>query len=171
MSNETTLVNRVSNSKLVTIKLEPYLPQKPIVSFDLKPFLFKEWILKEADFRQALKELDWNQYENKMLAVWCSNDAIVPTWAYMLIAKHAAEKEIALRFGNPAEVTRQVIGENINQEDWSQYESAKVVIKGCSDLEVPASAYLLVTSKLIPFANSIMYGEPCSTVPVYKKAR
>jgi len=171
MNNETTLVNRVASSQLITLKLENYLPKQEIVPFDIKQFLFRELILKEMDFRQALKDLDWSFYQGKILAVWCSNDAIVPTWAYMLIAKHAAEKGIELYFGNIEEVIRHIVHNNLNEVDWSQYESSKVVIKGCSDLPVPASAYLLATSKLIPYATSIMYGEPCSTVPIFKKSK
>ncbi len=171
MNSDTILTNRVASSGLITIKLEEFFPKEEICVFDLKNYLFRELILKELDFRQSLKEHDWSQYQNKILSVWCSNDAIIPTWAYMLIASYAAPYVHSIFFGNSDEALRSYFSKKIDAFDWTLYKDAKVVIKGCSDLPVPASAYLEVTNKLVPIASSIMYGEPCSTVPVFKKKK
>ncbi len=171
MNNENELVNRVSQSGLVTIKLEDFYPQSEIIEFDLKNFLFQGLILKEMDFRKALKEFDWATIQNKNLAVFCSSDAIIPTWAYMLIASHASGIAKDIRFGNKEEFLRSYYLEKIRQIDPEEYRDLKIVIKGCSEKEVPASAYLEITSLLKSYVSSIMFGEPCSTVPVYKKPR
>lgn len=171
MNSDNVLVNRVAGSGLITFKLEEYFPKQEIVSFDLKPFLFRELILRELDFRQALKDYNWPEHQHKILAVHCSNDAIIPTWAFMLVAQHASALGIQAIYGNTDEVLRMIYHETLKSMDWSRFEGARVVIKGCSDLPVPQSAYLLATELLLPFAASIMYGEPCSTVPVYKKSK
>jgi len=171
MNSESTLINRVAGSGLVTLKLEEYFPKQEIVNFDLKPFLFRELILRELDFRQAMKDLDWMAHQHKILAVHCSNDAIIPTWAFMLVAQHASAHGIPAVYGNADEVLRILYHQTLKSMDWTRFEGAKVVIKDCSDLPVPQSAYLLATELLLPHAVSIMYGEPCSTVPVYKKPK
>jgi hypothetical protein len=171
MNKEDILVNRVSQSGLVTIKLEDYYPENEIREFDLKDFLFHGLILKELDFRKALKEHNWNQYHNCYLTVFCSTDAIIPTWAYMLVASHASGTALDVSFGNKEEFLRNYFLQKIRSLNPEEYRDAKLVIKGCSEKEVPASAYLEITRLLKPYVSSIMFGEPCSTVPVYKKAK
>jgi Protein of unknown function (DUF2480) len=162
------LINRVAQSGLVTLDLENYYPKGEVLGFDLKPFLFRELILKEKDFREQLGSIDWSEYAGKHLAVHCSADAIIPMWAYMLIASLAAPHVAGITHCTPDQYVDlhflKIIAA-INPED---YTDKRVVIKGCSDLPVPASAYLYITQVLTPVVRSIMFGEPCSTVPVYK---
>ena len=165
------LVNRVANSSLVTIDLETMYPLGEIVPFDLKGYLFMELILKEKDFREALQALDWEQYRDKNLAVFCSTDAIIPLWAYMLVATHAAPFVQDIALCEPAEFVEKTFLKKLAALDIQPYEGKRLVIKGCSDKPVPAAAYLEITRRLQPVALSIMFGEPCSTVPVYKKAK
>jgi hypothetical protein len=165
------LVNRVANSSLVTIDLEEMYPAGEIVPFDLKGFLFMELILKEKDFREALNALDWEQYRDKNLAVFCSTDAIIPLWAYMLVATHAAPFVRDIGLCEPADFVEKSFLKKIAAMDLQAYEGKRLVIKGCSDKPVPAAAYLEITHRLQPVALSIMFGEPCSTVPVYKRAK
>lgn len=165
------LVNRVANSGLITINLEDFFPKEKVVVFDLKDYLFKELILKEKDFRTALKEHDWSQYEDLNLMVLCSTDAIIPVWAYMLVTAYAEPfaKEI---FQGTTDVFYKIAYENaLRNFDASQYEGQRIIIKGCSNKPVPPAAYVMLTKKLRPFAQSIMYGEPCSTVPIFKRPR
>lgn len=165
------LVNRVASSSLVTIDLEQLYPVGEIVPFDLKGYLFMELILKEKDFREALKALDWEQYRGKNLAVFCSTDAIIPLWAYMLVATHAAPYVEDIALCEPTEFAERSFLKKLAMLDIHAYEGKRLVIKGCSDKPVPASAYLEITRRLQPVALSIMFGEPCSTVPVYKKSK
>ncbi|MBK8451347.1 MAG: DUF2480 family protein [Saprospiraceae bacterium] len=171
MNSEPILINRVNQSGLVTIKLEDFFPNHEIKEFDLKDYLFQGLILKEMDFRKALKEHHWDQYQNCYLTVFCSTDAIIPTWAYMLVASHAESFALDVAYGNKDEYLRNFYRQKIKSIDPKEYMDAKIVIKGCSEKEVPASAYLEITRVLKPYASSIMFGEPCSTVPVYKKAK
>ncbi len=165
------LVNRVANSGLITLNLEDYYPKQEIATFDLKGFLFMEMILKEKDFRAALKEHDWTQYEGKILTVLCSADAIIPVWAYMLVATYAEPFATDIFQGTTEEYLKAVYRGVLKDMDFSQYEGKRIVIKGCSNEPVPPAAYLALTTKLRPFAQSIMYGEPCSTVPIFKRPR
>lgn len=165
------LVNRVASSGLITLNLEDYYPKQEIAAFDLKGFLFMEMILKEKDFRAALKEYDWSQYEGKILTVFCSVDAIIPVWAYMLVATYAEPFAVDIFQGTEAEYLKAVYRGVLIDMDLSQYEGKRIVIKGCSTKPVPAAAYLTLTAKLRPFAQNIMYGEPCSTVPIFKRPR
>ena len=164
------LVNRVAASNLITIDLEDFYPQGDIVSFDLKDYLFMELILKEKDFREALKAHDWTQYKGKNLLVFCSADAIIPMWAYMLVASYAAPYALDIAQTKPDQYIETAYTKKLAALDLSEYEGKRLVIKGCSDKPVPASAYLEITLRLQGTALSIMFGEPCSTVPVYKKA-
>ncbi|MDX1913907.1 MAG: DUF2480 family protein [Saprospiraceae bacterium] len=168
---EQPLVNRVANSSLVTIDLEAWYPAGEIVPFDLKDYLFMGLILKEKDFREALLAHDWTQHQGKNLAVFCSADAIIPMWAYMLVATHAAPFVADIALCEPADFPEKAFFKKLAALNISDYEGKRLVIKGCSDKPVPASAYLEITKKLQPVALSIMFGEPCSTVPVYKKAK
>lgn len=169
MSESVSMVNRVANSGLITIDLEDFYPAEELIELDIKQFLFKELIIKELDFRKALQEYNWSQYDGKILCVFCSTDAIIPTWAYMLIARYTHGHVVNLFWGEASSALIQYFDFVIKSKDWSQYQGSKVVIKGCSHKPVPASAYQSLTSILMPICNSIMYGEPCSTVPIYKQ--
>lgn len=169
-TTDTPLVNRVANSGLLTLDLETLYPQGVIVPFDLKGFLFMELILKEKDFREALKNHDWSVYRDQHLAVFCSADAIIPMWAYMLVASYATPVVRDLALCTPDQYPETHFLKTVSALDLSAYAGKRVVVKGCSDKPVPASAYLEITRRLQPVALSIMFGEPCSTVPVYKKS-
>lgn len=165
------LVNRVAASGLTTIRLEDFFPSAALALFDLKDYLFMGLILKEKDFREALKEHDWAAYQGKNLVVFCSADAIIPTWAYMLVAVQAAPYAVDIFQGTAEEFYKHAFQKALDQLDAAQYEAQRVVVKGCSDKPVPPSAYVELTRKLQPYAQSIMFGEPCSTVPIYKKPK
>jgi hypothetical protein len=168
---EQPLVNRVASSGLITLKLEEFFPPYELTHFDLKDFLFMELILKEKDFRAALKDHNWDQYDGKVLLVYCSTDAIIPVWAYMLVAAYATPHAVDVFQGGQEEYYRSCFLRQLDQLDTEQYRDQRIVIKGCSDHPVPPAAYLEITRLLQPLAKSIMYGEPCSTVPVYKQPR
>jgi len=166
------IVNRVSESGLLTLDLSSYLPDAAqAAEFDIKPFLFREMILKEKDYRAALQQHNWANYENKHVAIFCSADAIVPVWAYMLAATYLQGKAATVYFGTLAEMQKNLLLERIAQVDAAAYLDKRIVIKGCGDIAIPDEAYVAMTFKLKPVVKSIMYGEPCSTVPVYKKAK
>lgn len=164
------LVNRVAQSGLITLDLETFFPEGEIVAFDLKNYLFMEMILKEKDFREALKNHDWSSYQGKNLAVFCSADAIIPMWAYMLVATYAAPVVNDIIQTTPDRFVEAAFLKKIAALDLTEYAGKRMVIKGCSDQPVPPAAYLEITRRLQPIAQSILFGEPCSTVPVYKKA-
>lgn len=168
---ESPLINRVAQSSIITINLEKHYPLRNIHSFDLKDHLFHGLILKEKDFREALKMHDWEQYHDDILVVYCSTDAIIPVWAYMLVSAYASGICHEVYQGTQEQYIDYYYNTVLSQIDYSQYSDARVVIKGCSDKPVPPSAYALITAKLKPFAQSIMYGEPCSTVPIFKRPR
>ena len=163
------IINRVAASALEEINLEHYFPKEQIVTFDLKPFLFMELILKEKDFREALLKVDWNEYAGKVVAVTCSADAIIPMWAYMLVASYLQPVANDVIFGNEEDALKEVFLKNISSIDLSQYNDKRIVIKGCGNLPVKEYAYLEITKRLRATAKSIMYGEACSTVPVFKR--
>lgn len=162
------IVNKVSNSGLVTIDLEEFYPEGDRVLLDVKPLLFQELILKEKDFREFIKNEDWTKYKNKLVAITCTNDAIVPTWAYMLLSLALESQAKKIVFGNLNDLETILFEEAMSKMDFSQYKDARIVIKGCSGKPVPTNAFVKLTASLKPFAKSIMYGEPCSTVPLYK---
>ena len=164
-----TLVNRVAASGLITFKLEEHWPKAAFATFDLKDYLFMELILKEKDFRAALKAHDFSQYQDKVLLVFCSADAIIPAWAYMLVAQGATPYAVDVYQGTEPDYLRDHFRKVVSGLDLTAFTDKRVVVKGCGDKDVPASAYLDITAKLQPVVKSIMYGEPCSTVPVYKK--
>lgn len=164
-----TLVNKVANSRLITLKLEEYWPTAAFAAFDLKDYLYMELMLKEKDFRESIKAHDFSQYQDKTLLVFCSTDAIVPSWAYMLVAAAAAPFTADVYLGTEAEYLRQYYRQTIGGLDLEAFTDQRVVVKGCGEKQVPASAYLDITARLRPVVRSIMYGEPCSTVPVFKK--
>ena len=162
------IINKVANSGLITLNLEHFFP-KDIVEFDLKQFLFMELILKEKDYRAALKEFDFAPYQGKTVALYCSTDAIIPHWAYMLAVTYIAPITDKIYFGSPSEIKMEVLIKNLRALDVQQYADKRMVIKGCGEEEMNTTAYVEITKALFPVAKSIMYGEPCSTVPIYKK--
>jgi len=163
------LVNKVAESGIITLDPANFIPNGEIAIFDLKDHLFMGLILKEKDFRETLKKMDWEQYRDKSVAVTCTADAIIPVWAYMLVAANLQPlaKEIVL--GDEKELHRALVLKNISQINLDDFADQRVVIKGCGDTEIGDYVYLELTKLLRPVAKSIMYGEPCSTVPVFKK--
>lgn len=170
-TQDNTLVNRVAQSGLITLNLEQFFPDGEIAVFDLKDYLFMGLILKEKDFREALKNHDWTQYRGKILLTYCSADAIVPLWAYMLVAANATPHAADVFQGDAEAYYKAAFLRALAQLDAAQYAGQRIVIKGCSDKPVPPAAYVELTRKLQPYAQSIMFGEPCSTVPVFKRPR
>ncbi len=162
------IINKVAASGIVTINLEDYYPPEEMVLFDIKPFLYQELILKEKEFRESLKNHPWEQYKNKLIAVTCSADAIVPVWAYMLVASYLEPVAKKIFFGTMEELAQAATEENISRINPENFKNARIVIKGCGDKKISPSAYIKITTMLKPVVKSIMYGEPCSTVPVYK---
>lgn len=166
MSDE--IINKVANSGLITIDLEEFYPKGERVLFDIKPLLFHELILKEKDFREFIKQHDWSSYQGKMVAITCTADAVVPTWAYMLVSIALEPFAKKIVFGNLETLEAILFSEILQSITYSDYQDKRVVIKGCSNLPVTTNAYVELVRGLKPFAKSIMYGEPCSTVPLYK---
>ncbi len=165
MPNE--IINKVAASGLTTLDLSDFFAQQ-VVEFDVKEFLFMQLILKEKDFREKLKALDWSAFEGKNVAVFCSADAIIPAWAYMLISSYLQPVAAFFAFGNKETTEEKLLLHNIDSLNIEQYKDKRLLIKGCGDKPVPLSAYLEITRLLRPVAKSIMYGEACSSVPVYK---
>ncbi|GAB4413108.1 MAG: DUF2480 family protein [Bacteroidia bacterium] len=163
------IVNRVASSPVITFKLEDHAPQGERVLLDIQDRLFQGMILRERDFRAWIKEHDWTQYTGKHVALTCGTDAIIQTWAYMLLAAHLHEYARTVVFGTLEDLERVLWQAALDQIDWSQFQDAPVVVKGCSKQEVPTSAYVEATRRLLPLARKLSFGEPCSTVPVYKR--
>ncbi len=163
------IINKVASSGLVTLDLEDYYHQGERVIYDLKDNLFMGMILKEKDFREFLKNHDWSIYEGKNVAVICSEDAIIPTWAYMLLALKLSPFANAVVYGSLEQLVDKIYSDAIAKINPADYTEARVVVKGCSKVPVPTSAYVEITQKLMPYVKSLMFGEPCSTVPLYKK--
>jgi Protein of unknown function (DUF2480) len=162
-------VNKVAESGLITLDLENYIPKEETAVFDLKEFLFMGMILKEKDFREALKKQDWEAYRNKHVAITCSADAIIPVWAYMLAASCLQPVAKGILLGNEKELFKSLFLKNISSINTSEFVDKRVVIKGCGETPIDEFAYTEATRILMPVAKSIMYGEPCSTVPVFKR--
>lgn len=165
------IINRVAMSSLISVDLETYYRNEERFLFDLKPFLFHELILKEKDFRQDLKLFDWQKLAGKLVAVTCTTDAVIPTWAFMLVASYLSKYEIEFVIGDMNELENYLFNQELSKVNFESFVGKSVVIKGCSKYPVPLSAYGIFVNKLQPFAKSIMYGEPCSTVPIYKMAK
>lgn len=166
MSEE--IINRVANSKLKTFDLEEIYPEGKRVLFDIKEWLFEELILKEKDFRNSVKNHDWSQYKNSFVAITCSVDAIIPSWAFMLIASELTQYANKVVVGDLELLETVLYQELIGFLDFSDYQNTPVVIKGCANKPIPATAFSLLIEKLQPIAKSILFGEACSTVPIYK---
>jgi hypothetical protein len=166
------IVNKVAESGIITLDLVKFLPEAgSIASFDLEPFLFRGMILREKDYRAALPQHDWQSFAGRHVALYCSADAIIPVWAYMLAVSYLQPIAASVYFGTPAELEKYLVLQHIETIDIADYEDKRVVIKGCGDTPIPDAAYVAITQKLRPVVKSLMYGEPCSTVPVYKKPK
>ncbi|MET0394032.1 MAG: DUF2480 family protein, partial [Chitinophagaceae bacterium] len=167
MSEE--IINKVAESGLITIDPAAYYPAQATALFDLKAFLFMGMILKEKDFREMMKAHDWEAYRGKQVGVFCSADAIIPVWAWMLVAAYLEPIAAGLVMGDEKELHRRLFLDRLSAIDVQAFADKRVVIKGCGDTPIGDFVYLELTRLLRPVAKSIMYGEPCSTVPVYKK--
>jgi hypothetical protein len=163
------IVNKVAESGLISLDLETYYPKEQIEVFDMKNYLFMELILKEKDFREAMKQLDWSVYQDKYVAVTCTADAVIPVWAYMLVASSLEPLAKDIFLGTAEEFHKVLFLRNLNSIDPQEFADQRVVVKGCGEIAIGDFAYLAITKILRPVAKTIMYGEPCSTVPVYKK--
>mgnify|MGYP003892257749 CR=1 FL=1 len=169
--NKPEIINRVANSALITIDLEDYYPKGERILFDIKPLLWQEFVLKEKDFRQFIKENDWSVYQDKFVAVYNTADAIVPSWAYMLISTYLqpfAKKTIIGSLKDLETALYSQIIANLNIDD---YSGKPVIIKGCANKCIPETAYIQLIEKIQPVVNSIMFGEACSTVPLFKRKK
>ena len=171
MDIEDQIVNKVAGSSLITFDLEEYYQPGERVLIDIKDQLFQGMILKEKDFRSFIKTHDWSVFQNKFTAVTCSADAIIPTWAYMLVAIALKPFAKEVVFGTISDLEIEIFRRALQKVDWSAFKNARVVVKGCSKVEVPASIYVEAANQLMNYASSLMFGEPCSTVPLYKKAK
>ncbi len=163
------IINKVAKSSLVSLDLEDHYPKGERVVYDLKDNLFMGLILKEKDFRAFLKTHDWEQYAGKNVAITCSEDAIVPTWAYMLLAIHLEPYTNKIVFGTLSDLEEKLFYDAIDSINIEDFRDERVVVKGCSKVPVPTAAYVEITRRLQPVVQSLMFGEPCSTVPLYKK--
>ncbi len=169
MDIQENIVNRVAQSGLISLDPAELYPAGERIVYDIKENLFHGLMLREKDFREFIKLHDWSQYQGKHVAITCSSDAIVPTWAYMLLGNKMAPFANTIVFGNLELLETVLFDRAINKLDVEKYRDERIVIKGCGDIPVPVSAYVDLTAKLTGVAKSIMYGEPCSTVPIYKR--
>ena len=169
MEIQENLVNKVAASGLITFNLEDYYNNGERIVYDIKENLFHGLMLREKDFREFIKTHDWSSYTGKNVAITCSADAIVPTWAYMLLANKLSPYANEVVFGDLAALDAVLFTKALAKIDLNAYANERVVVKGCGDVDVPVSAYVEITNLLSPVVKSIMYGEPCSTVPVYKR--
>lgn len=160
--------NKVAESGLITLNLEDFYPRGPRLNLDLAPWLFEGLILREKDFRAFLKEHDWAQYQNAFVAVYCSADAIIPQWAYMLVAVHLQGFAKKVVFGNQEQLEALIMDEALSNLDVEPYRDQRIIVKGCGDLKMPAHAYLKMGLLLKPVVKTLLFGEACSTVPIYK---
>ena len=163
------IINKVAESGLVTIDLEKYYPREAVEKFDLKDHLFMDSIIKEKDFREALKNYDWEKFRDKLVAITCTTDAIIPVWAYMLVASYLQPVASDIMIGDEKEIHKTKFLKNLSKINIKEFADKKIVIKGCGETPIGEFAYAEITKLLQPVAKSIMYGEPCSTVPVFKK--
>src|SRR5260221_11557989 len=163
------IVNKVSESGFVSLDLETYYPKDETAMFDLKDYLFMGMILKEKEFREALKNIDWEKYQGKNVAITCTADAIIPVWAYMLVASYLQPVAKELVMGDEKELHKTIFLKNLSKINLNEFTGQRIVIKGCGETPIGDFAYMEITKLLQPVAKSIMYGEPCSTVPIFKK--
>jgi hypothetical protein len=165
------IINRVANSALEVFDLEDYYPNGIRTQIDISQWLLEGFLLKEKDFREALKTHDWSLYQNHFVAIHCSTEAIVPAWASILVATHVSPFALKVASGNLDDLETALYQEILPTLDYTPYQDKPVIIKGCSNKPVPESAYIMAVQKLQPIAKSIMYGEACSAVPLFKKAK
>jgi len=163
------IINRVANSKLITLNLEDYYPKGNRMLFDIKDWLFEGFVLREKDFRNQAAEFDWSQFQGTYVALTCSSDAIVPGWAYMLLSIQLEPYAKKTIIGNLENLETSIYQDVLNNLDVSEFKNKPIIIKGCSNKPVPQNAYIMLATKLKPIAKSIMYGEACSSVPLFKK--
>ncbi len=163
------LENKIANSGLIVLDLEDYFPTNKVVGLDISQFLFSGLILKEKDFRSALKSFDWSIFQDKIVAVHCSTDAIVPQWAFMLLTTYLQPIAEDVFYGNTPDVEEKMWLKSLNGINIEQYHNERIIIKGCGKLNKTGSAYIEISKLLLPVVKSLMFGEPCSTVPVYKR--
>ena len=168
MDNDIPIINKVASSGIQTLDLEELYPQGERTVFDIAPLLWEGIALKEKDFRAYVKDHDWSQYQGQFISVHCTVDAIIPTWAYMLLATQLQPYAAFVSEGDAEQLERAVFTRFVQQLDVEPYRDARIVVKGCSKLPVPLNAYVELTAKLMPVVKSLMFGEPCSTVPLYK---
>lgn len=169
--SEAPIINKVALAGIITLDLEELYPKGERVVFDLKPLLWQEVALKEADLREFVKTHDWAQYTGKFVSVHCSADAIIPSWAYMLVMTHLQPYAAFVTQGDAEQLERAIFTRFIAGLDTAPYHGARVVVKGCSNLPIPLNAYVEIGAKLMPYVKSLMFGEACSTVPLYKAAK
>lgn len=162
-------INKVAESGLISVDLETWYPKGETAVFDMKDYLFMGLILKEKDFRETLKNIDWSVYNNKNIALTCSADAIIPVWAWMLVATYLQPIANEIVLGDEKELHKKLFLKNLSSINVNEYADKRVVIKGCGETPIGDFVYMEITKLLRPVARSIMYGEPCSTVPVFKK--
>jgi hypothetical protein len=165
------IINKVANSVLEVFDLEDYYPSGTRTQIDISQWLFEGFLLKEKDFREALKNHDWKQYENQFVAIDCATDAIIPAWASILVTVYLSPFAKKVVVGNLSDIETALYQEILPTLDYSKYQDKPVILKGCSKKPVPESAYIMAIQKLQPFAKSIMYGEACSAVPLFKKSK
>ena len=165
------IINKVANSALEVFDLEDYYPKGMRVQIDISQWLLEGFLLKEKDFREHLKNHDWSQYQDQYVAVYCSTDAIIPAWALILVGVHLAPFAKKVVNGTIEDLDASLYEELLSKIDYSVYKGKPVIVKGCSRKPVPMRAYILATNYLQPFARSIMYGEACSAVPLYKESK
>lgn len=163
------IINRVANSALQVFDLEDYFPKQAIVELDISQWLFGGFILKETEFREQLKAFDWTVYKDKYVVLFCSEEAILPAWTYALVTVYLQPYALKVVNGSVKELLLSVYQDTLNALDYSEFKDKPVILKGCSNKPVPQEAYTLAIQKLMPFARSIMFGEACSSVPLYKK--
>lgn len=165
------IVNRVANSKLLTLNLEDLYPNGERTKLDISLWLLEGIVLREKEFRQKAEEHEWSQYQDKFVALYCSTDAIIPGWAYLLLSLKLAPYAKKVSVGTLDELESILFAELLKDFDVSEYYDKSVIIKGCANKPIPQNAYVLLAQKLQPIAKSIMYGEACSSVPLFKKKR
>jgi hypothetical protein len=165
------IINKVANSVLEVFDLEDYFPKQPILSIDVSNWLVEGFMLKEKDFRESLKKHDWSQYKDALVAINCSTDAILPAWTFALVTVYLQPFASKITSGTKKELLLNYYQEALNQIDFSIYDKKPLILKGCSNKPVPQEAYVLAIQKLMPFAKSVMFGEACSAVPLFKSMK
>ena len=163
------IINRVANRKLIAINLEDYYPHGQRVVLDIKDWLYEEYVLREKEFRQQAKSFDWKQYRDCYVALTCSSNAIIPAWAYMLLSTYLAPFSKKTILGDLDILETSIYQDIIETLDLSSYKDKSIIIKGCANKPIPDNAFILLTTKLKPLVKSLMYGEACSAVPLYKR--